>query len=123
MYSLISTPLCNFGVSKFPLPTSFNFSYNNNPRFLSCRKALQIHANAANEVDRQIETVQEEPKEENLEAEPQNESNNISSTSSPSTAPLDKDLKKVGFWRMVYLYMENWLILELQADFEDVHIL
>ncbi|KAK6239267.1 hypothetical protein QUC31_004736 [Theobroma cacao] len=95
MYSLISTPLCNFGVSKFPLPTSFNFSYNNNPRFLSCRKALQIHANAANEVDRQIETVQEEPKEENLEAEPQNESNNISSTSSPSTAPLDKDLKKV----------------------------
>ncbi|KAK6260141.1 hypothetical protein QQP08_003085 [Theobroma cacao] len=95
MYSLISTPLCTFGVSKFPLPTSFNFSYNNNPRFLSCRKALQIHANAANEVDRQIETVQEEPKEENLVAEPQNESNNISSTSSPSTAPLDKDLKKV----------------------------
>ncbi|XP_021280445.1 uncharacterized protein LOC110413807 [Herrania umbratica] len=95
MYSLISTPLCNFGVSKFPLPTSFNFSYNNNPQFLSCRKSLQIHANAANEVDRQIETVQEEPKEENLEAEPQNGSNNISSTPSPSTAPLDKDLKKV----------------------------
>ncbi|XVF21836.1 hypothetical protein REPUB_Repub12eG0124100 [Reevesia pubescens] len=56
MNSLMSTPLCNYGVSKFPLPTfSFNFKYNNNPKFLSCKKALQIHANATNEVDTQTQ--------------------------------------------------------------------
>ncbi|XP_022758149.1 uncharacterized protein LOC111305161 [Durio zibethinus] len=96
MFSLMSTPLCNYGVSKVPLPTSsFNFKYNNNPRFLSCRKALQIHAKATNEVDTRTETVEEEHKEETLESEPKKESNNISSFSSPSTAPLDKDLRKV----------------------------
>ncbi|XWS31627.1 hypothetical protein CRYUN_Cryun23aG0092600 [Craigia yunnanensis] len=70
----MSTPLCNFSVSK---------------------KALQVHVNATNEVDTQTEIVREEPKEETLESETKKESNNISSTSSPSTAPLDKDLKKV----------------------------
>ncbi|XVE73200.1 hypothetical protein DITRI_Ditri11bG0098200 [Diplodiscus trichospermus] len=94
MHSLMSTPLCNFSVSKFSLPTS-SFKYKNNPKFFSCRKALQIHANATNEADTQIETVEEEPKEETLESEPKKESKKISSSSSPSTAPLDKDLKKV----------------------------
>ncbi|OMO77776.1 hypothetical protein CCACVL1_14814 [Corchorus capsularis] len=96
MYALMSTPLCNFGVSKFSLPiSSFNSKYNPNPKFLSCRKALKIHAN---EVDSQVETVEEEPKEEKLEAEDEakNGSKKNSSTSSPSsTAPIDKDLKKV----------------------------
>ncbi|XVF72489.1 hypothetical protein PTKIN_Ptkin12aG0125300 [Pterospermum kingtungense] len=98
MYSLMSTPLCNFSLSKLPSSTSsFSFKCKNvNPKFLSCRKALQIHANATNEVDTQTETLEEE---ETLESEPINQSNNISSTttSSPSTAtaPLDKDLKKV----------------------------
>ena len=110
----MSTPLCNFSVSKFPLPTSsFNFKYNNNPKFLSCRKALQIHTNATNEVDSQTETVEEELKEETVESEPKKESNNISSTSSPSTAPLDKDLKKVPFFFQVGFFLHGELV-----DFE-----
>ncbi|KAB2069149.1 hypothetical protein E1A91_A08G081800v1 [Gossypium mustelinum] len=92
MYSLMSTPLCNYGVSKLPLPPSFNLKHNY-PKFLSCRKALQIHVNATNEVDAQTGTVEEEPKEENLESEPRKESKSISSAT--STTPLDKDLKKV----------------------------
>ncbi|KAE8660637.1 Resistance to phytophthora 1 isoform 2 [Hibiscus syriacus] len=62
MYSLMSTtPLCNYGVSNFPLPTSSHLKYikNNNPKFLSFRKALQIHANATNEVDAQTGTVED----------------------------------------------------------------
>ncbi|MBA0762830.1 hypothetical protein Gotri_012394 [Gossypium trilobum] len=88
----MSTPLCNYGVSKLPLPPSFNLKHNY-PKFLSCRKALQIHVNATNEVDAQTGTVEEEPKEENLESEPRKESKSISSAT--STTPLDKDLKKV----------------------------
>ncbi|KAK8498938.1 hypothetical protein V6N12_044668 [Hibiscus sabdariffa] len=93
MNSLMSATLCNHGVSKFPLPTSFNLKYNknNNPKLLRFRKALQIHANATNEVDAQTGTVEEEPKQENLESESINESKSISG----SLKPLDKDLKKV----------------------------
>ncbi|KAA3471099.1 Tetraspanin-31-B [Gossypium australe] len=56
MYSLMSTSPCNYGVSKLPLPPSFNLKHNY-PKFLSCRKALQIHVNATNEVDAQTGTV------------------------------------------------------------------
>ncbi|XP_039035783.1 protein RESISTANCE TO PHYTOPHTHORA 1, chloroplastic-like [Hibiscus syriacus] len=90
MYTLMSTPLCNYGV---PLPTFFILKHinNTNPKFLSFRKPLQIHADATNEVDSQTGTLEEEPKKETLESEPRNEGQNISS----SPKPLDKDLKRL----------------------------
>lgn len=119
MYSLMTTPLCNYGVSKLPFPSSFNLKHNY-PKFLSFRKALQIHVNATNEVDAQTGTVEEEPKEENLESEPRKESKSISSAT--STTPLDKDLKKV----QIFFFLLDALLsgfLKFWADFEDVFYL
>ncbi|KAK8635953.1 hypothetical protein V6N13_004664 [Hibiscus sabdariffa] len=61
-------------------------------------KSMPI-ANATNEVNAQTGTVEEEPKEENLESELREMKAETSppTASAPSTTPLDKDLKKAQF--------------------------
>lgn len=125
MYSLMSTTsLCNFSVSKLPLPTTSSFSFvckNINPRFLCFRKALRNHANATNEVDTETQLEEEE---EALQSEPKKESNSISSsTASTATKPLDKDLKKVFFFFFKLGSFLNGNFIGLVLKFEYICIL
>lgn len=87
MNALTSTSLCNHQISRFPFTVS-------NPRNISpfpSRVFFKLYANAnTNELDTQAQAV-EEPKQE-LEADPKE-----AGKASPAS-PLDKDLKKVGFF-------------------------
>lgn len=92
MNTLSSTSLCNHQISRFPFTVS-------NPRNISpfpSRVFFKLYANAnTNELDTQAQAV-EEPKQE-LEADPKE-----AGKASPAS-PLDKDLKKVGFFFLLIL--------------------
>lgn len=84
MNTLTSTSLCNYQISKARFP--FNTAHQRNISVPS-RILFKVYANA------KTNELKAEPQQE-VEAEPKEEATESSTIS--ATAPLDKDLKKVG---------------------------